>query len=551
MMNNKLPQIFSDRQYKIIAIVIAIVFLVYITINIFLIGGDSFIFNFNSLINPPLAIINVLSAISIWRLMGAEKHSRFLWAGLLLGWGLWALAETIWAIYSILGQEVPYPSLADFFWVIGYIPIGIGLITRIRTIPTKPSRSQTMLILGISGFAILITILFYFIPLIQSFDPQQLIQSILTLVYPLADLFVIIIVLRLLFTYEAGDYGFGWRLLTLGFIFMAVSDFLFTYTSWKGIYYPDMKATMISRLVVDAPYTIAFMLWIAGVHALRILLREAHPLESVGRIRMVRTYGHILIFTKNDDTVMNVSPNFDRFFGAANVKGKSLAEALKISDHEGQTILEKIRKERRVHDLPIQIRNLSGVLQETRLSGMAIFGLQNVYTGSNILLRMRVSDPSFDKELGEESRSMTSYLLERDESDNKSEIALFLSDYYLTYIKSLLDMAFHEGGAVMSQAFMDRLQETSKRYDWQMQFDHQTVLDTTNCSLKELREALPILLETAKKFVSEIMDPVAVEARMQAINLQLGETAHRDILLYGKDESEIGFSDHRKENPVE
>jgi hypothetical protein len=549
MMTNRLPQIFSDRQFKRIVVTIAIVFLVYITINIFLIGGDSFVYNFNSLINPPLAIINVVSAISVWRLTGAEKHNRLLWTGLVIGWALWALAETIWAVYSILGQEVPYPSLADFFWVIGYIPIGIGLITRVRTIPTKPNRSQNMLILAVSGVTILITILFYFIPIIQGFDPQQLVQSILTLVYPITDLFVIIIILRLLFSYEEGDYGFGWRLLALGFVFMSVSDFLFTYTSWKGIYYPDMKATVISRLVVDAAYTIAFMLWIAGVHALRILLKKARPLEPVGRIRLVRTYGHILIYTKNDDTVIDVSPNFNRLFGTVNVKGKTLSEILAIPADDGRAIMEKIRNERKVRDLPIQIRNSSGEMQEARLNGVAIYVPQDNYTGSNILLRMRVTDISFDNSLSQESRSMTRYLLDQSESIVKSEVAQFLSDYYAAYIKSLLDMAFHQGGAAMSQALLDKLLETSEKHGWQMQFNLQTVFESTDYSLKVLREALPILLETAKRFVSDITDPLEVESRMQEISSQLSGPAHRDSLFYGKAENEIGFSDHRKEKP--
>jgi hypothetical protein len=228
-----LPQIFSDRQLKRVTIAVAIVMLVFVTINIFVVGGDLFIYTFNSSLNSPLAIIVAFSAFSVWRLMSAEKHNRFLWSGILIGWALWALAETIWAVYSILGQEVPYPSLADFFWVVGYIPMGIGLITRIRTMPTKPNRSQNLLIWWFSASTILLTIFFIFIPIIQSFDPQRLIESILNLVYPLADLFLVIIVWRLFFTYEEGDYGFSWRLLTLGFIFMTVSDFIFTYTTWQ------------------------------------------------------------------------------------------------------------------------------------------------------------------------------------------------------------------------------------------------------------------------------------------------------------------------------
>jgi hypothetical protein len=544
MMN--LPHIFSNRQFKGMTIAVVIVILVLVTINIFVIGGDLFVYTFNSSLNSPLAIIIAVSAFSVWHLMSTEKHNRFLWSGMLIGWALWALAETIWAVYSILGQEVPYPSLADFFWVIGYIPMGIGLITRIRTMPARPNRSQNMLILGVSATTILITIFFIFMPILQSFDPQRLIESVLNLVYPLADLFLVIIVWRLFFTYEEGDYGFGWRLLTLGFIFMTVSDFIFIYTDWQGLYYPDMTANVISRLVVDVPYTVSYLLFFTGIYALRILMKEEHPIEPGARIRMVRTYGHILIYTRNDNTVIDASPNFNRFFEAVNVKGKSLAETLTISEQDGHAILEKLRKEGRVVDLPLQIRNRSGALQEIRLSGLAVIDPQNVYLGSNLLLRMRVADSSFDDALHQESRSMARYLLEKSGSNNKAEIGQFLSDYYLSYIKSLLNMAFHEGGTVMSQALLDQLLETAIKHNWQMQFNLQTVLDSTNYSLEVLREALPVLLETAKRFVSDITDPLIVEARMREVSSRFSETVHRDVARYGKAENEMGFADHHK-----
>jgi hypothetical protein len=543
----RLPNIFSDRQFRVVAIAVAIVILVIITINIFVIGGDLFVYTFNSSLNSPLSIFIAAFAASIWRLMGAEKHNRLLWSGMLIGWGLWALAETMWAVYSILGQEVPYPSLADFFWVIGYFPMGIGLITRIRTMPAKPNRSQNMLIFGVSISTILVTLILIFIPIFQSFDPQLVVESILNIIYPLADLFLVIVVWRLFFTYEEGSYGFSWRLLIIGFIFMTVSDFIFTYAVWQGIYYPDMKANLISTLAIDVPYTVSYLIWFIGIYALRILLKEEHPIEPGARVRMVRTYGHILVYIKNDGTVIDISPNFNRFFEADNVKGKSLAEALTISEQDGHAVLEKLRSEGKVSDLPIQIRNRSGAWQEISLTGLAVYGYQKEFLGGNLLLRMRVADTWFDDDLHQESRLITGYLLEKSASSFKTEIGQFLSDYYLSYIKSLLDMAFHQGGAVISQALIDQLQETANKRNWQMQFNQRTVLDNTNYSLEVLREALPVLFDTAKRFVSEIVDPVLVEARMREVSSQFSDTVHRDVARYGKAESEVGFSDHRQE----
>ena len=109
-------------------------------------------------------------------------------------------------------------------------------------------------------------------------------------------------------------------------------------------------------------------------------------------------------------------------------------------------------------------------------------------------------------------------------------------------------MAFRQGGTAMSQALLDHLQETANKHNWQMQFNLQTVLNSINYPLKVLKEALPVLLETAKQFVSNITDPAAVEARMREVSSQFSETIHRDISIYEKAENEMGFSDHRKEN---
>ena len=128
----KLPHIFSDRQFRIAAIIVASVALIILAINIFLIGGDAFVFSFNSAINAPLAIIITISAASFWHQIGTEKHKRVLWAGILAGWACWALAEIIYAVYSILGQEAPFPSIADFFWMIGYGEIKTDSVIHFR-----------------------------------------------------------------------------------------------------------------------------------------------------------------------------------------------------------------------------------------------------------------------------------------------------------------------------------------------------------------------------------------------------------------------------------
>jgi hypothetical protein len=543
-----LPHVFSTPQFgqfKRVAIGMAAFTLILLVINVFVIGGDAFVYTFNASLSAPLAVIITVSAAAIWRQMSREKQYRYLWTGFVVGWALWALAELIWALYSILGQEVPYPSLADLFWMVGYIPMGIGLIARIRTMRIKPAPSQRVIIWGASAAVVLITVVFVLVPILQDFDSQRLIESILDLVYPLADLFLACIVWWMFFTYEKGFYGFGWRLLTVGFIVMTLSDLLFTYATWQGLYYPDMEANLLSRLAIDVPYVVADLIWFLGIYALRILLRTRPSIELADiQPRMVPRYGHILVYLKSDNTVISVSSNFDRFFKADSVQGRLLTDVLAMSEQDAHTLFEALRDEGRAADLPIQVRDYSDALQKIELCGVATLNPQKEYSGANILLRIPVEDMSFDETLNPYSRSMVRHLLKQSGSNYQVGIATFLSDYYLAYIKVLLELVSHEGGETMSRSLLNELLKTSQEHNWHMRFNLQTVLEG-DYSLEVLREALPLLLETAQQFVSRVMDPDIVDAQMQKVSMQFSEAVRRDIARYSRAESEVRFADSR------
>lgn len=539
-----LPDIFSNRQFKNAAIAGVAFILILLIVNILLIGGDAFVYTFNSIPNAPLAIIVTIAAASVWRQISAEDQRRRLWSGLAIGWALWALAETIWSLSSIFGQEVPYPSLADLFWVVGYIPMSIGLLSATSTTPTKLTTAQKLMLWGVSAVAVLLASVFVFTPIIQEFDPQELVVSALNLIYPLGDLFVMGIVWRLFFVYEKGDYGFSWRLLIVGFIVMTFSDLVFTYATWQDLYYPDMKATVLSRFVIDFIYTLSYLLCFLGIYALHILLREQRPVKPSVQPKTPPLYGHIMIYLTGNNTVVTTSLNFGRFFGANVEQGKTLAEVLTISQQDERIILEKLQTEGKVTDLPIQVQDCNGVLHTIKLNGVPTHNPQREYSGANILLRIPVADHLFDQALSQYNRSMARHVLLQSESAYDAEVKTFLVAYFLPYIKVLLELVSHEGGKPMAQSLLDELLETSTRHNWPMQFNLQTVLEG-DYPLRILQEALPALFETAKQFASRVTDPQAVEAAMQTLNVQFGEAVQQEVGRYCKAENGVRFADSR------
>jgi FtsH-binding integral membrane protein len=52
------------------------------------------------------------------------RLGRRIWGAMTLGLLLWTIGEGIWAYYElVLQQDIPFPSLADVVWTLGYLPL--------------------------------------------------------------------------------------------------------------------------------------------------------------------------------------------------------------------------------------------------------------------------------------------------------------------------------------------------------------------------------------------------------------------------------------------
>lgn len=527
-----LSGILSSRRYTTATILTVASILAYLLINIFVIGGDGFVYSLNNNIAIPLSIITTLFAFSLWSLVNTGRANRLLWGGLLTGWALWTVAEILWVAYGFLYQDIPYPSPADFFWLIGYIPMGYGLYYRSREIPTKLSPPQAAILWTISLATIVITTVFVLIPIIESNDADNWLESILNVVYPLADLFLLIIVMRLIFVYGGGDYSFGWSLLTAGFILHSLSNLIFSYASQLDIYYPELKANFISSVAIDAPYNISYLLWLLGLYALRLTLSRHKPFGEIAQLHLVPNTS-VLIFLKGDNTVFDTSHNI-RLVSSAPVRtGVTLAELLDIPQQEAQSILEAIQADGKITDRLISIKDCPRVSPEAYLSGIAAISPSGKYSGCNLVMRILVEDDyTLDEKLSREQKFMVSHLRKITGSSERHQIRKLLLDYHLAYLRQLYNLAFHTGGAQLSQTLMEHLQQIDREHQWQLQFHPDTLLTNSDYQLKLLRDALPVLLKEAKHFVSLLTDPVSVETEMQSISSQFSEAAHKNVEFY-------------------
>lgn len=89
---------------------------------IFMFQADS------KLIGDISAIVSSAAGVVLcWMVVSRQKTDGIFGVAYLLlaiGLTLWCIAEIIWTYYEIgLGKDNPFPSLADIFWIVGYVPI--------------------------------------------------------------------------------------------------------------------------------------------------------------------------------------------------------------------------------------------------------------------------------------------------------------------------------------------------------------------------------------------------------------------------------------------
>lgn len=528
----KISGLLSDKKYVSIFFLVGVLILADLTINLFVIGGDEFVYSWNSNINIPLALFTTALAFSLWRHVNIGWANRMLWGGLLAGWAMWTIAEVLWVLYGYIYQDIPYPSLADFFWLVGYLPMGIGLHFRAREFPARLTRTQKAAIWTGTLATVLVVAFFILIPIIQSNDPSNWLESSLNVAYPLFDLSLLVMVLQLFFVYGRGDYSFGWVLLTVGFVFQPISDLVFVYANQVGIYYPDMKVNLVSGIFSDALYSISYLVWILGLYTVRVTLGKYKAFGRIEQLELVPNTS-VLIFLKGDDTVLDTSANANMVSKAWNGNGVTLKELLGVSQNEARDIAEIIKAEGRISDYPVTLTGCPGISKAGYLSGVATRSPAGDYTGCNLVLRILVeSDYAVDETLTREQKYMVSHLRRASNSSERDHIRRLLLGYHLAYLKQLYNLTLRTGGAQLGMAFFDHLRKIDEENQWHLHFDPDTLIDNDDYQLGLLRQALPVLVEDAKRFVSNLADPAAVETEIQFVSSQFSEAVRRNVEYY-------------------
>lgn len=163
-----------------------------------------------------------------------------------LGTGMicFGMGLVVWTYYNLAAKiEIPYPSLADLFFLLYYPFIIVGIYYLINAIGTGPDKK--LVIEGVLVFIILSAILYIFLDQ-TSQDEVGPVASLLSISYIVCDSLITSFAITIL---RVQKKSFDPQILyfVFGFLILATADTIFSYRTAREIYWNgDISDTLFA-----------------------------------------------------------------------------------------------------------------------------------------------------------------------------------------------------------------------------------------------------------------------------------------------------------------
>jgi len=199
--------------------------------------SPEFMLVFTNILFPATAGVAALFSFSTLKKYGWTGKAKFsrVWLGFSLGILLWSLGELTWAVYVLYLDVNPYPSLADGFYLGGYVFLFLALTSFFRMFQSGFSKPMLLKTVSVTGVLALVVALSLFLPIVASSDNS--VTLALDIAYPSLDVMLFFFAFAVLLIFIEGEVGKAWFFLTLGVILNVAADLLFSYAELQGFYY--------------------------------------------------------------------------------------------------------------------------------------------------------------------------------------------------------------------------------------------------------------------------------------------------------------------------
>lgn len=223
---------------------------------------------------PVPAAVLVLSIIIALRFKTSGKHGKA-WIVFVIFAASWFTAEQIWIVYELIYDVNPWPSIGDFFYLLGYPLLFVFSLLYLH--PVRKAISKKLVIF--SSLASLSLLILTFNLAYQPDSSENYFEVALAASYPVLDAIVLCPALIGVSLFFRGEVNFLWSLLCIAVILNVIGDTGFLMLSMNDSYYTGHP--------IDLLYLWAYILFAFGVYShIRIFQsRIDEPYENADVLR--------------------------------------------------------------------------------------------------------------------------------------------------------------------------------------------------------------------------------------------------------------------------
>ena len=230
----------ASRRHPGIALLIAIGFAGLLVHVAWVVGlGQG---HFDDLIGNGLyTAVEFLAALICFARAAVSPGERGIWIALGSGLAAWAIGDTYWTLELTGLAEIPYPSISDIFYVVGYPCFYAAILMLIgRRVKVTASAWIDGIIGGLGSAALAAALL---APALVGLTEGDVAAVVTNLAYPVGDILLLSFLVAGM-VLAGGRLGTVWIPIALGLAITAVADGVFLYAEATGFYSPGILDSM-------------------------------------------------------------------------------------------------------------------------------------------------------------------------------------------------------------------------------------------------------------------------------------------------------------------
>lgn len=214
------------------------------------------------------AVCAAYLATRLWRNYERGEMLSMIWGNIAAGLILWSVGEIIWSSDQLFGgNSLPYPSMADVLWILGYLPFILAFGLRLYTLKITPNKGWQIAILVLYMLLFFFATGFIIAPIFTDSSTTRVFEKTINLLYPIGDLIVGFLAVSLVMVLIGGTLFSSWGIIALGFLCVAVSDLLYAWAIWQGTFQANpAEGTDLGSFTINLLYVASYMFVAIGLY---------------------------------------------------------------------------------------------------------------------------------------------------------------------------------------------------------------------------------------------------------------------------------------------